>query len=333
MTVDLTFAEEPVAVRTVTDVFAGQEYELVTGRVLLHAVTTGRALLCGRGQDDLTFLPTAWGAGYLPHVSRCRACAKAARTLLPDAQAPRYEASGGEVPPAVPAEQVEVRCRQGTAGELAGATALRAVLAEHDLRRWMFTDLVLIDGSVSGGVSHPLTITPDLLVSRPASALTTFMHEQLHWLESPGLNAAISVARERWPDPPLRPAGGAHDVESTWLHLVVCALEYQSLTELLGRQAATAELECHRGYSWIYYQILSDPRWFADFLAAHQLAVPAAPSVPRRYYGAEVWRELRSQPDGAAISRAGMTGATGASPGSRSGPDRTGSRLASRRRT
>jgi hypothetical protein len=294
MTVDLTFAEEPVAVRTVTDVFAGEEYELITGRVLLHAATADQAVLCGGDRAGLTFLSAGWEAGYLPHVSRCRSCATAAKTLLPGVPVARHEAISGEVPPPVPAEQVDVRCRQGTAGELAGAAALRAVLAEHDLRRWMFTDLVVIDGSVAGGVSHPLTITPDLLVSRPASALTTFVHEQLHWLDSPGLNAAMSVARERWPDPPSRSAGGAHDVESTWLHLVVCALEYQSLTELVGRQAATTELECHRGYSWIYHQVLSDPRWFAGFLAAHQLAVPVAAQVPRRYYGAEVWREQRA---------------------------------------
>jgi hypothetical protein len=47
------------------------------------------------------------------------------------------------------------------------SAALRAVLAEHDLRRWMFTDLVTIDETIRGGLSHPLTISPRLLVQRP----------------------------------------------------------------------------------------------------------------------------------------------------------------------
>jgi hypothetical protein len=32
---------------------------------------------------------------------------------------------------------------------MAGATGLRRVLTEHDLRRWMFTDLVIIDESIA----------------------------------------------------------------------------------------------------------------------------------------------------------------------------------------
>ena len=59
------------------------------------------------------------------------------------------------------------------------------VLAEHDPRRRMFTDLVTIDDTIRGGVSHPLTMIPGLLVQRPALALTTFLHEELRWLEGP----------------------------------------------------------------------------------------------------------------------------------------------------
>jgi hypothetical protein len=59
-------------------------------------------------------------------------------------------------------------------------TGLRSVLTEDDLRRWMFTDLVVVDASIRRGFSHPLTIGPGLLTGRPASALATFLHEQLH---------------------------------------------------------------------------------------------------------------------------------------------------------
>jgi hypothetical protein len=34
---------------------------------------------------------------------------------------------------------------------MAGVTGLRSVLAEHDLRRWIVTDLVMVDSSIRGG--------------------------------------------------------------------------------------------------------------------------------------------------------------------------------------
>ena len=182
------------------------------------------------------------------------------------------------------------RCTAPTT-ELAGAAALRDVLAQHDLRRWMFTDLARVDEQIRGGFSHPLTISPALLLRRPACALTTFLHEQLHWTQGPGIDNATTEARARWPDPPPPPAGG-HDAESTWLHLTVCALEYQSLSELLGPSAAAGELRQHQHYAWIYGQILDDPGWFSGFLHRHGLGVPEEPPVPRRYFGEEWWTNL-----------------------------------------
>jgi hypothetical protein len=120
------------------------------------------------------------------------------------------------------------------------------VLAEHDLRRWLFTDLVTIDETRRGGLSHPLTIGAAMLVQRPALTLTTFLHEQLHWLEGPGTDAAAAEASERWPDPPPLPAGGT-DTASTWLHMSVCALEYFSLSEILGPAAAPLLRRIRRG--------------------------------------------------------------------------------------
>ncbi len=118
---------------------------------------------------------------------------------------------------------------------------------------------------------------------------TTFLHEQLHWLEGPGTDSASAEASQRWPDPPPLPAGGATDPTSTWLHMSVSALEYHSLSELLGPSAAAAELRQHAGYSWIYGQILASPGWFSGFLHRHGLRVPEQPPVPRRFFG-EPWR-------------------------------------------
>lgn len=280
----LFIAEQCIDRRVTSELFRGRQIELVTGRVLLHALD-GRGLpLCGHDRGQLTPTSQPWDAGYLPHLPRCRGCLDHAADSLVQGCRGIY---GGPAR-AGRASGVDIRTVHGTDGEDAAAAALRAVLTGHDLRRWMFTDLVMVDETIRGGFSHPLTISPGLLTRRPALALTTFLHEQLHWLKGPGTDSATAEARKRWPDPPPFPAGAA-DPRSAWLHVSVCALEYQSLGEILGPSAAEAELSQHAGYSWIYGQVLASPGWFAGFLQRHGLRLPGQPPIPRRYFGEAWW--------------------------------------------
>jgi hypothetical protein len=282
MSASLFVAEQGIDRQTRTEVFRGRQIELVTGRVLLHAVAGDGRPLCGCDREQLTPIGQPWDAGYLPHLPRCEGCAEIADPAVPGQPGQDRGHPTG-------ATGVDIRTAHGTAAEHAGGEALRAVLAGHDLRRWMLTDLVIIDEGISGGLSHPLTISPALLVRRPALALTTFLHEQLHWLEGPGSDSASAEASRLWPDPPSFPAGGATDAASTWLHMSVCALEHRSLSELLGPSAAAAELRQHAGYSWIYGQVLASPDWFSGFLHRHGLQVPGQPPVPRRCFSDLQW--------------------------------------------
>jgi hypothetical protein len=265
-------AEEIIDEQTVVIRFQNRDFTEVSGRALLHALGAGGIALCGQAAERLTPTGGEWDLAYLPHVPRCPGCTAATGS---------GDVGRNDSVPALPAAGVDVRAAHGAESELAGAAALREVLARHDLRRWMFTDLVLVDGQIRGGFSHPLTISPDMLVRGPASALATFLHEQLHWLDCPGIDAAATVARQRWPDPPPPPAG-CRDAESTWLHMTICALEYQAVSDLLGPAGAAAEFAPRLHYGWVYRQILDDPAWFRSFLDRHDIRVPPQPPVPRR---------------------------------------------------
>jgi hypothetical protein len=288
----LSIAEQRIDRQARTELFRGRQIELVTGRVLLHALDDHGQSLCGHDRGQLTPVGQPWDAGYLPHLPRCQSCMAQVTDTPPPGPPAHDSPPGHDSPPAhhdppgraAQAGGVDIRTAHDTGHENAASAALRAVLAEHDLRRWMFTDLVTIDEAIRGGLSHPLTISPRLLVQRPALTLTTFLHEQLHWLEGPGTGSASAEASKRWPDPPPLPAGGGTDPTSTWLHMSVCALEYHSLSEILGPSAAAAELRQHAGYSWIYGQILASPDWFSGFLHRHGLQIPAQPPVPRRCF-------------------------------------------------
>ena len=258
--------------------FRGRWIESVTGRVLLHATDSAGRPWCGLDGELLTRTGQPWQASYLPHLPRCDRCARLTGA------APTSPGPDGGLP--APASGVDLRTVHGTPAEHDGRAALELVLARHDLRRWMFTDLVLIDETMRGGVSHPLTLGPAALVRSPARALSMFVHEQLHWMEGPGTEAAAAEFSRRWPDPPPPPAGAA-DPRSTWIHLSICALEYFSLAGLLSPAAAAAELSSYQSYTWIYGQVLASPAWFAGTLHRHGLQVPRQPPVPRRYFGGQ----------------------------------------------
>ena len=265
-------AEQLIDAKTVSLVFQGQEWPVTTARALRHALVEPGRAACGLDGVELSPSDRPWREGGLPAELRCGECDH----LFPGAS------EHGSL--------FEVRTRNGSAAEQSASAALLDALVPFDVSRLIFTDLVIIDDSVRGGMSHPLTIAPELIRRRPHNALTTFVHEQLHWLISdhPRAEHASAEASKRWPDPPPPPAGGT-DAQSTWRHMSVCSLEYQSLRTLIGREAAEAELRLHKGYSWIYGQILDDPKWFEEYLTRHNIALPNESPIPRRYIGDGSW--------------------------------------------
>jgi hypothetical protein len=292
----LGVAEEPFDLETTTDSFRGVDYDMTTGRVLLHAAAGG-VPLCELSPEKLTLPDGNWADDYLTHLARCRRCAAVAGPG-PDPAAVAVASPGGlqligaeelaTPPPGRAAAGVDIRIAHGTERELAAAAELRSALAAHDIRRYLLTDVVWVDEEIRGGFSHPLTLSPATLERGRRDALSVFLHEQMHWVHGPGADAAATEAAVRWPEPPPSPAGGV-DAHSSWLHLSVCAMEYSSLADLIGPDAAAATLRAQSHYAWIYEQILADPAWFADFLARHGLGTPDAPRVPRRYFGPDWW--------------------------------------------
>ena len=162
----LSTAEEIIDKQATTELFQGREIVLTTGRVLLHALDADERALCGQAPGQLNPTRRPWDDAYLAHIPRCPACVSACVPCdLPALRTPRQDALGVSAH-GRPAAGVDVRAVHATDEEKARVAALRAVLAQYDLRRWMFTDLVRVDGRIRGGFSHPLTISPHRLLCR-----------------------------------------------------------------------------------------------------------------------------------------------------------------------
>jgi hypothetical protein len=90
---------------------------------------------------------------------------------------------------------------------------------------------------------------------------------------------------ELYPDAPDNTAkGGAASRRSTYLHLVVCQLEFESVRALLGAEPAAAvireaisEGQSGLGYFWIYQKVLDDQERLSGLIREHKLTLPGMP--------------------------------------------------------
>jgi len=159
------------------------------------------------------------------------------------------------------ASAVNITLSSGTAAENAAKAQLERILAAFPVDRWLLTRDILIDQDVIPH-SHPvLTLNAHQLENDTVQA-GNLLHEEFHWLEEARpaeREAAIAAFRAQYPDAPAAGPAGARDKYSTYLHLIVCDMELQALTILVGEPAARRLLAAKPYYTWIYNQVLHDP--------------------------------------------------------------------------
>jgi hypothetical protein len=132
---------------------------------------------------------------------------------------------------------------------------LLRLMYTHDLQKWLFTSDVLIQDGVIPR-SHPVLTLNTRYLDDDTAQLATFVHEQLHWfltrVERAKTEAALTELRALYPTVPAAPPAGAGDERGTYLHLIVCTLELQAVTELLDETRARQQLERWTHYTWVY---------------------------------------------------------------------------------
>lgn len=175
--------------------------------------------------------------------------------------------------------KVEIRLKNNDAREQQTKLQLERLLANYDLSRWMFTRTILIESDVIPH-SHPVLTLSTRHLKDDELLLSTFVHEQLHWFlvqRNKDTESALKEVRAMFPKVPVGGAeGGARDPQSTYLHLLVCSLEYMAVRELLGELRTKQVMEFWSGdhYNWIYKTVLERNRDIAKILFKYNLTPP-----------------------------------------------------------
>lgn len=140
----------------------------------------------------------------------------------------------------------------------------------------IFTDTVIIDEKTHPPHSHPTLTLNTRYLNNDTIQLSNFVHEQFHWMvkaKSDQEDKAIEAFAALFPDAPAGPPTGARDKYSTYLHLVVCDLEFQALKRAIGEPAARRLLSAQTYYTWVYDKVLNDKR-IQQTNQEHGLLVP-----------------------------------------------------------
>src|SRR5215472_1844855 len=135
---------------------------------------------------------------------------------------------------------VRIELKNDTTRERQTKEQLERLLASYDLRKYTFTDEVIVDEH-SIPHSHPVLTLHTRHLNSDDQLLSTYVHEQLHWYltaHREQTQSAEAELRKLYPKVPVGYPNGADDEESTYLDLIDCYLEMQADRQLLGPDRA-----------------------------------------------------------------------------------------------
>jgi hypothetical protein len=175
--------------------------------------------------------------------------------------------------------RVEIALKHGSKPEAQTKEQLLRLLSRYDLSRWIYTTSLVVDDTAIPH-SHPVLTLSARHVRDDELLLSTFVHEELHWFvaDSKQSNDAINELRRLFPKVPSQVPEGANGEQSTYLHLIVCFLEYDVDKQLLGELKARQVMEfwATDHYTWIYKAVLEHPGDIGGIISKYKLIPSAA---------------------------------------------------------
>jgi len=172
----------------------------------------------------------------------------------------------------------DFRLARNTAKEQAAVRQLERLFNRYDISRFSFTYSIMLD-EYGAPHSFPQLTLNAYYLDDDAGALSTFLHEQLHWYglaNQVAVDAAVADLKTLYPRVPVGRGEGARDEASTYLHLIVGLQEYDAAASYVGRAEAARVLSSKRHYRWINKQVLENTNLIRAVLQKHGLDKPSA---------------------------------------------------------
>ncbi len=159
---------------------------------------------------------------------------------------------------------LNISLQNNTRRERRTADLLHRFTEQFDLAPWLYTSELIVDEN-SRPHSHPVLTLNISKNDDEDMLLSVFIHEQFHWFEenfSQRRDLAILETKSVFPSVPVHRPEGAGSESSTRLHLLVCYLESQALSQLIGVAKAQRVIQqlSRDHYCWVYRMVLENPQ-------------------------------------------------------------------------
>jgi hypothetical protein len=174
---------------------------------------------------------------------------------------------------------VEMRLQHDSEAERRTRDQLRSLVQRYDLSPWQYTSTVLID-ETSIPHSHPVLTLHTRHLRDDLLLLSTYIHEQSHWMiaQHAGTSSAVAELERLFPELPVGHPEGGFDRRSSYEHLIVNTLEHLGLIATVGELAALQAMHFWSTdhYRTLYRLVLDERTRIREVLGKHGLTQPGA---------------------------------------------------------
>ncbi len=170
---------------------------------------------------------------------------------------------------------ITITTKSGTPKEEETKQRLLKLLEKFDVSKYLITsEMIIEEGAIPH--SHPVVTINTRTYQIEENILMVFLHEQLHWYldeHEEAVSKAVEELRKIYPEVPVGYPEGARNEDSTYLHLVLCTLEFNVAKELFGEKMAHDLLEYWKTdvYRWIYRTVQNDYSQLAELINKYKL--------------------------------------------------------------
>lgn len=154
--------------------------------------------------------------------------------------------------------EISISLKNNSEREQVAKEVLKKILNKYNLNKWIICKDILIEQD-STGKAFPLIRLSAWNEKGEDGMLAQFLHEQFHWIEKgkeKEIENSMNKLRELFPNAPIeKPEGGGNE-KSTYVHLIICRLEFLALKEIFNEEKAQDIVSGNKNYTWIRKTIL-----------------------------------------------------------------------------
>ncbi|MBA2405745.1 MAG: hypothetical protein H0V66_13290 [Bdellovibrionales bacterium] len=146
---------------------------------------------------------------------------------------------------------------------------LEQLIQIYDLNAYLFTRIIQIEAK-SKPHSHPVLTLNTRFAEQPNKLLSAFIHEQLHWWSTQKKHHMVKAVKDLKKLFPTLPK------DSTYLHLIICYLEYEAMVHYVEQKEANKVLgdfvQKDKVYPWINTQVYMKYRAIGNIISKYKLS-------------------------------------------------------------